>query len=187
MDRTSASPPVQPIQNVPESELRNRFARPDHHVDVPGAAEARAGEGKAQEQLAEAKILSHSEQVVAEGCGLKDGTPKFVRPEGVSESRAVELEKNYYLEQRRLQGQASQPALPVLPPDHVDIPGDDLALASPHIGFLVGGVLASLFGSTTGLLAIGMAFGGATDAALTLGAVSLPLLTIAFYCWRNFG
>lgn len=129
-----------------------------------------------------------NEQVVRQRHGLSpENEPAPEQPAGVSEAKLKDRAQHALLEERRLQGQAPQLALPVLPPDHVDIPPEDFALLPPETGFLVGGVLASVFGSTTGLLAIGMAFGGATDAALSLGAVSLPLLAIAFYCWRNFG
>ena len=153
MDRTSASPPVQTIQNVPESELRNRFARTEHHVDVPGAAEARAEEGKAQEQLAEAKILSHSEQVAAQERGLKPGTIAIALAEGVPESQAGDRKLHNYLEQRRQQGRASQQqharrTLPPVPLRLRPLPrgwvtaASVVLMAGTSVGVVMGGALA---------------------------------------------
>lgn len=130
-----------------------------------------------------------NEQTVRQRRGLPSNEPAPEQPEGVSEAKLKELEMSAYLNARRLQGQASLEALPVLPAGHVDIPADH-ALGGQHpaqSALLVIGLAGAVYGSAISAFAGAMAYGGIFDIAIPMATVGVPLLAIGVGClyYRN--
>ncbi|HUZ67717.1 MAG TPA: hypothetical protein VMU56_08665 [Beijerinckiaceae bacterium] len=130
-----------------------------------------------------------NEQTVRQRRGLPSNEPAPEQPEGVSEAKLKELEMSAYLNARRLQGQASQVALSVLPAGHVHIPADH-ALGGQHLAqpvLLAIGLAGAVYGSGISAFAAAMAIGGIFDIAMAMAAVGVPLLLIGAGClyYRN--